>query len=93
MTLIFCPGLKFSIPTFAFVPEGFGTTLTGFFVVTLKLLLEGFGVGFTVALDDGLAVAFGVATSPSLMVTLIFCPGFKLSIPTFALSPDAEGLI
>jgi hypothetical protein len=46
VTLIFCPGLRFVIPTAAFDPEGVGTTLTGSLVVTLKVFGVGFGVGF-----------------------------------------------
>jgi hypothetical protein len=84
--------LRFETPTFALEPEGFGTTLTGSLVVTLKLFL--FGFGFEVAFDDALAEGVGVETfSPSFTTTLIFWPGFKFSIPTFADAPDGCGLM
>ena len=73
VTLIFCPGLRFFIPTPAPFPDGLGSTLTGSFVVTLKLFLAGRGFAFVV----DLGVAFGDALFdgmllPSTTVTLIF---------------------
>jgi hypothetical protein len=41
------------MPTAAFEPEGVGTTLTGSFVVTLKVFGDALGVGF----GDALGVA------------------------------------
>jgi hypothetical protein len=86
------------IPNFADEPEGFGTILIG------ALLFSGFAldvallVAFGVTPGFGLVVALlvgrtGLITSPSLTVTLIFWPGFKFSIPTFAFDPVVFGLI
>ena len=76
MTLIFCPGLRFLIPTPAELPDGLGATVTGPLVVTLKLFIEGNGDGFAC----GPAVFVGCVLGsdlPSTIVTLIFCPGTK----------------
>jgi hypothetical protein len=84
--------LRFETPTFAFEPEGFGTTFTGSFVVTLNPFL--FEVGLGVAFDDDFADGAGDGTfSPSFTTTLIFWPGLRFSIPTFADAPDGFGLI
>jgi len=67
-------------------------------------LLEGFTDGFTLGDVDAREVGFalgegatdlvgcGVALS-SLIVTLIFCPGWRFSTPTFADGPFVDGLI
>lgn len=57
------------MPNFALEPDGFGTTFTGSFVVTLKLFLDGFGDGFALGLmlDGEVGSEF-----PSIIVTLIF---------------------
>ena len=77
------------MPTPAELPDGFGTTFTGELFFGFDLVAEGFGVAF--------GVAFGVGEAlPSTTVTLIFCPGDKLSIftPSFDLSvPVFGGLI
>ncbi len=96
MTLIFCPGFKFSIPTAAFVPEGFGTTFTGALVVVLNpfFVAPGLGVALLVVFGDGVAdFEFDGIDFPSITVTLIFCPGFKFSMPTFDEESVVFGLI
>ena len=96
MTLIFCPGFKFSIPTAAFVPEGFGTTFTGSLVVVLNpfFVAPGLGVALLVVFGDGVAdFEFDGIDFPSITVTLIFCPGFKFSMPTFDEESVVFGLI
>lgn len=61
--------------------------MSGFFVVTLKSFFAGSGVAVGLTLD------LGVAVEPSFTVTLIFWPGCKFSIPTFALFPEVDGLM
>lgn len=82
------------MPTFADLPEGFGTIATGLLLgFALGVgLLDAFGVafGFVDAFAPGLVVAMVL---PSFTVTLIFWPGFKFLIPNFADEPEAEGLI
>jgi hypothetical protein len=95
VTLIFCPGLRFVIPISADEPDGFGTTLSGAagFVVGD---LEGAGFAFGDFEDAGFADEdFEGAGffSPSLRITLIFCPGFKFSTPTPGVEPFVDGLI
>ena len=84
------------IPKFADEPDGLGTIVSGFFVAFTEGagFFVGLGELFELAFGVGLRVGLGVAIfSPSLTVTLIFWPGFRFSIPTFALDPDVEGLI
>ena len=71
VTLTFCPGLRFLIPTFVPDFSGFGTIVTAFFVG------DGFGVGLVVGLAVGVAVG---SCERSLMVTFTFWPGKRLSI-------------
>ena len=86
------------MPTFADLPDGFGTIATGlllgfaFCEGLLVALGEAFGVatGFVVAFALGREVA---TVFPSFTVTLIFCPGFRLLIPNFAVEPEVEGLM
>jgi hypothetical protein len=60
--------------------------------VTLNPFLFEFGLG--VAFADAFADGAGDGTfSPSFTTTLIFWPGLRLSIPTFAEAPDGFGLI
>lgn len=88
VTLIFCPGFKLLTPTAAFEPAGFGMTLTGSFVVTLNPFFGAGGAGVVLLVDFGEGSEF-----PSTTVTLIFCPGFKFSIPIFEDEPVAFGMI
>ena len=78
VTLIFCPGFKLLIPNPAELPEGLGTTFTGFSLVTLKLFAEGSGDGFACEVALEVAIGVGVGSDfPSTIVTLIFCPGIR----------------
>ena len=77
VTFIFWPGLRFVIPTAALDPDGFGSTLTGRLVVTLKLFLAGTGFGVDAGFGFGMTFE-GVAELPSTTVTLSFCPGIML---------------
>ena len=84
--------MRFETPTFALEPEGLGTTFTGSLVVTLKSFL--FELGFGVTFDEALVEGTGVGIfSPSFTTTLIFWPGLRFSIPTFADAPVGCGLI
>ena len=82
VTLTFCPGLRFCTPIFVPVCEGFGTIVTAFFV--------GFGFAVVVTVGSGVTV---FSWERSLIVTLTFCPGRRLSICTFAPDPDGLGAI
>ena len=94
VTLIFCPGFKLVTPTAAFDPDGFGTTFTGSLLVTLNPFFEAVGLGDALLVTFGEGVElFGEEVLPSTMVTFIFCPGFRFSIPTFAEDPVAFGLM
>ena len=94
VTLIFCPGFKLVTPTAAFDPDGFGTTFTGSLLVTLNPFFEAVGLGDALLVTFGEGVElFGEEVLPSMMVTFIFCPGFRFSIPTFAEDPVAFGLM
>jgi hypothetical protein len=84
VTLTFCPGLRFCTPIFVPVCDGLGTIVTAFFV--------GFEFGFAVVVTVGLGVTV-FSLERSLIVTLTFCPGRRLSICIFAPDPDGFGTI